>query len=1251
MPNTTNTITGQIKLQETNQPLPNLAVEVYTIDRHNIFGSGEDAKIRLASGMTDIEGQFQISFEDPEFPITDQPGNNNHGRKWYNPQVEVKDGLIHLFTSEQRNRANRDETFVISLTSNHFEEAGIPIPGYVEEAQDLKTALEKSFDQAEQFEEVKALLKNKVDHARNKDEEKENRFINPFRNALSRLPDSIRNSQYNFVQDGQSVADITKLNISRKIDYVFNQETAGPRPKSKGWIALSEEDQAELFKPEYQQADGTYELPEDLSKEVFQRLIKNEDLSENKETEILSKHPLDKYVKAYSTEHKECMLALGIPFDNNENEDNTPESDNDNGNSNTTDEVQEYINRQMQHSSAPEEPVQFGVGTRATLAEIENRVGALSLRPALADTPSYFDFHSIQIAFEHVWQEAMDEGVLNTARDLYDEIVDLGGTPPEATADKISLTSVKREVRTIAKRIPVKPVDLKIPKHVLEEFPQASKAWQRLTYNGRQLLEKYAEKIQTAEKIIKANPTNFILKHPAEKSKADYLRKGLSIIKEAMEKLGGTTSNSNTSKRVKPGYIFKNGVWVRKQQGRTLSSGGTSRSVDDIVYELEEQLKEKNYSFTTYAANEKERSVNFGILITYRQKWEPTAYQVGELVKTIPLAPKEFKKYSKKIQVKKKRIEKEIENSLRILKSDSSETGRAESEIVNKANKKSSFNRNSTTSNGLGSEEVGGSSSTTTTNFTGDASTESRNLKKSFRESVFKSAQEYKNERKLEIVTEETFESEYTESGEISNPNDELPVTYLFYELQRRYKVNERIHRLRPVVFVAQEMPMPHELDEEWILTHDWIIRRILLDDSFLAALNYLGSITADEFVLEEMEADLAEQRQLVRDIRISFETIKRETETRYRSLQKVIDEQAGIIQGKDWYDGVPVLDTIGNTAESVIGSVTSFLGFGSGAGDDEKEAARIRSEAARDAYDKAEQQQRTLMNRLSGEIDKLQGLSNKYNEKLSEKLQKDVQIARLKVHIKQNILHYMHGIWSHEHPDQRFFRLHNVEVPTLSGEMRLRIDPQIHPRKIKTGYHTQKPAFRFTIIPNIDREFTTLEKVADLDNLLGFKGNYMIFGLKENNALTDYMMAPYIDQELGLKDPDEFGNWTLDDFSLYVCHLKKDLPEEEFNQLVPDLTEAYKKLLNDPLRQGEEIIVPTGSLFIEALPGTHSILEDFKLIHRAIDVKKVQAEVRGMELENIRLAARLQAGELEDPDVGKKVIVEGNGVSLNIDD
>jgi len=84
-----------------------------------------------------------------------------------------------------------------------------------------------------------------------------------------------------------------------------------------------------------------------------------------------------------------------------------------------------------------------------------------------------------------------------------------------------------------------------------------------------------------------------------------------------------------------------------------------------------------------------------------------------------------------------------------------------------------------------------------------------------------------------------------------------------------------------------------------------------------------------------------------------------------------------------------------------------------------------------------------------------------------------------------------------------------------------------------------------------------------------------------------------------------------------------------------------------NPRPQQDEISVPTDSLFIEALPGVHPLLEDFKLAHRIIDVKRAQAETRRIELENLRYAARILGDQLEDPDVERKTVIEGNGAHV----
>jgi hypothetical protein len=661
-----------------------------------------------------------------------------------------------------------------------------------------------------------------------------------------------------------------------------------------------------------------------------------------------------------------------------------------------------------------------------------------------------------------------------------------------------------------------------------------------------------------------------------------------------------------------------------------------------------------------YAANRKERSVNFGVVVGYRQKWEPLAYQAGKLVKTVTLAPKETRKYSKKTVFHRKRADKEVETHVRTRKEEASQTSRAEQEIIRKATTATNFSLTAD-----GTYDVGIAQGTATTTFSKNASQSSDDIKKAFREAVFKSAQEYKDEHTTEVLTEESIDIETIESGKITNPNDELAVTFLFYELQRRYRVSERIHRLTPVVLVAQEVPRPDEIDEGWLVTYDWILRRALLDDSFLPALNYLTqNVVGDRAALDQLGVNVEQQRQVVAQLQQELAIVRERTAAQRAILERALFERAGAVDREDGDGGggIPfvsdVVDAAGNAlsgAARAVSGVGEFL-FGGGGGGDGSSRQDVLKEALQRAADEA----RELLFRLEREVTALNSITEAYSKALAQHLNHRTQIARLRVHVKQNILHYMQAIWSYEPPDQRFFRLHQVPVPVFEGTRRTfrfgALNPSLTtfaaPPHHRLGVAGDPPTKLYPVDGrtelNPDFERAPLVEVADLDTLLGFKGNYMIFPLKESNVLTDFMMQPYVVAGLdALTDPDDVGNWTLEDFAAYICCLREKLTAEQFESLRRDLRTQYERLLGSPRRNGDVLTIPTDSLFIEALVANVSLIERFKEQHRMIDVKSAQANVRATELENVRRAARMLAEDFEDPDIDRKYVIEGGGQPL----
>ncbi len=1273
-----NKFSGKVLESETGVGIAGITVILYDHDPNT--KSEEETRVRAVSSSqksifqgdrigsvaTNEEGYFELEYSDSSFKIRNTEKRPDIMLEFAAPYMpgdnKLKNvlGRTHIISN-----AGVKEFLIVKFTKKELENAGISIgqppsigkpvnPPTFEKR--LRNRLEK---RVEKKDTIKSVYSEYVEKRQLEVNEREKKFIQPFTKNISRIPNQLRGTN-SFVENNDSVHDKTKKNIESGLELIYNSNEK--RPKLTGVVRLTEEQLSQFHNQP--NANGIIDITEEETA-IFEKLISGNE--EEMGTTLIYNSPADQLCREQLGIKSECTAILFDKDGNDEEpekEELTETDDTQSTDSLSDDDINSYLAKQMANSASPEQPVIFGTnGTvlksipRADVENIENNISDLKLKPGPADSPAFRDVHQVQIAFPYVWQEWMDGQVIDLAEQLYDKIVEMGGYPdPESVGKKGNKSNLSFFIESITK----------IPENVVTVFNPALKLWKKITDYFRLEIEYYSEEVILIMEAINLFQQTFDFANADENdlignvTDFDNLR---DIIRQHPKGYVSTqiSDTDNVGRKLKRNVVEKKIMSLKEERSQYLKNGQNilaqfqpmidqqefndnipsvnDMNVHEILQELEKKLNEP-YSFKYYAANKTERSINFGIILTYRQKLTPCkkgAYQAGELVKTIPLAPKETRKYTKKEVNKKNRSVKEVESSLRILKEDSSDTSRAESEILAKAGKTSNY-----TINTEGNFNVGIYGGNLKTSTSGANSQESSNTKKNLRESVLKAAQEYKQEHKLEINTEESFETEFTESGEISNPNDEITVTYLFYELQQCFRISEHLHRLQPVIFVAQEMP--DKIDNRWVLTYDWIISRALMDDTHRKALNDIRQVVGKEFELEQLRENIKIQRKIVTRLEEQLVALKKEVSTRYRAFEAAVDKKAGLAGEENISFGLAEeLDPTG-----IVDSVSDFL-FGDDDGIDVEEA-RIRQEAATSAYEKAARDSDEMLSRIEREVSTLNAITAGYTKKLTEYLNIKTDNKRLLVHIKENILHYMQAIWSHEPDDQRFFRLCETPVVDLAGTLRYHLHSVPNPEPDPMYGVENQNRYNYTVDPDLVIRSRTLKEVADLDNMLGFKGNYMIFPVKTDavNSLHSFMMTPYIDRLIGLRDPDPSGNWNLDDFAKYICCLKEKLGDD-FEAHVEGLKKMYEHILTMDQRQEEMAIVPTGSLFIEALPGKHPILEDFKLVHRAVDVKKVQAEVREMELDNIRQAARILENNLEDPDT-ERIVVDSQAVQPNLD-
>lgn len=1196
-----NRLEGQVFVKETGVGIPDLVVVFYDVDpgtrAEEVIESDSEASRRglpegdrIGSVLTGKDGRFSLSYEDSEFRVRnetekrpdlllliqapDEPGSSGELNILYRSQiVRANSGLI--------------ESYRIQLPSSLLSKAGIPIPSSATQSQMIT---EPSASIAQRLKATQAwqteVISESIATAQERVAKHKSRFekfqsvVKPaLYKEFSRVPDMLRDPQ-RFVAPGESVFAKSKANIERGLRDVVTSDNPAKRAPRRGWLTLTEAEKNELMAEV--DADGAVPF-------AAVQALKNRNRPNSSDT-TFEKTSRSEQIKALCRDltmmNEKCARSL-FNDDDDEDEDHSsetpaPHATGANVASLKIGDVHHYLARLVSTITSPEEQLLDGLMPAATRESVDRNVRSLSIQPSPADTPAVHYFSQLQIAFEHVWQEAIDEGALQIAEDAYETIVELGGKPEDVIVD---------------------PVHGRSPIDGLKLEGLATLRAARMTRDHR------------------GGSTN-----------------GNSNTQNAQ---GGVTVTTGSSSGT-PSWPWNN------TNSRDHRTGGTDVDwsspevrLPALLQELDKRRKEA-YAFTIFAANRKERSVNFGTLNTYSLQMIPRDYQAGALIKTIPLAPRQSQKLVITRKTSKKRSVKEVENNVRSVREEMSQTSRVEQEIIKRASSKTTFKLSAKLD-----DKVGDS---TTTDFTQDAAKSADDVKKSMHEAIFKSALEVKMERSTTITSEESEDFESQETTEVSNPNDEIHMNFLLYELQRQYQVREQLFRLQPVVLVAQEVPRPDEIDADWIVQHDWILKRVLLDDSFESIITTICQTAGDETALAELKINVDQQRQIVAELREEVAAARQRAATQNALLEKAVYQKVG----GEGLTGL-VTDLLGSLPTpggAIVNKVSDLLMGGS------PESNSANRQALEDRVQRVMDEARDLMFRLEREVTALNSLMETYSKALREHHTRLTELARLQTHIAKNILYYMQAIWNHEPSDQTYFRLHETPIPTFDmTTTKYKIDfanPRpngldLPHRKLAQFGGREAKSFSFEAKAEVgqssqEMKFVPLSQVAHLDQRLGYIGNYMIFPLRESNPLTDFMMDPYLDRATGeLVDPSAPSSWSLEEFSDYVCCLKEHLSASDFAALREELKAQYKEILTSPRRKDELLVVPTDSLFIEALPGKESLLERYKLVHRLEDAKLAQAKVRGEEINNLRRAARILKNEFDDADVDQRVVIQGN--------
>jgi hypothetical protein len=507
---------------------------------------------------------------------------------------------------------------------------------------------------------------------------------------------------------------------------------------------------------------------------------------------------------------------------------------------------------------------------------------------------------------------------------------------------------------------------------------------------------------------------------------------------------------------------------------------------------------------------------------------------------------------------------------------------------------------------------------------------------------------------KISTEREQTFESE--RSSEITNPNQEIPITCFYETVQQIYTVKTALDGVEPVLFVAERVPRPEELNVQWIRRYDWILNKVLLDESFRETLSlvstqhpdFASALSASALGLDEVarlsavlknaEASLATIHLLPGSIANTYEA----TLTAYQGA--VARARARLEQMQQ------LLHRIQRLVDHLADNILHYCRAIWSEEDPQRRMMRYASLRFPTNFEEKINTQNVEIDPLTGQTiytGEWDAKSNSWRP-LNEIIHPAGPIAYAGNYSVYRIRYIQSTAGLSRvirQAKQTYYEpvAPAIQVTPAGREAALNISVSIRNEDFYTG---DTYVLRIATPPPPPGPGPVVVAAAGLQ--------FTLFRLEFDTNAID--LTSEVSSNQGRFQPLILGGFRLNFGGLELV-IQGGLQAGDEIVLLPrppllvDPEIKYRRLLDpqaslDQLRQEiedentDDIVVDTNNLWLNLVKGAGTVLEDFKLEHRRIDVESARAEL-------VRRYLRLDQNVLGDPDIEKKIVIQGRASAV----